>query len=608
MQFGDPTPLVSRIKELNSQLNDIGTEFTLGKNLREQISESYRKVIGRDSKPAAGTTRFFTSDTKWRDESDTVVAKAVITYPLSKLLTQYRNEWKEIASHIGPEWNARAPFPAKEADGEYGGRSRWIAALDKRGHDPENTERLLKFFNYDPSFMKMKGISRPDFSSSALNSCIEDQRSEVLSGICQEVSESINGVIYQQVVELIFQQSLARTKEKYSTNIRNTPFTSALLGKPFLILTGPSGTGKTRTACREAVSLAGDHRCKLVAVGADWTDNRHVLGFLNAITSLPDPSDTTGDGTIPVYETTAILDLILSASGDTGSPYFLILDEMNLSHVERYFADFLSAMELDNKTGALKLHSAGKAVTRGGVIIPGVIDFPGNLFVVGTVNVDETTYMFSPKVLDRATVIEIRADETELKSFLLGTGNSGPASAEANFGISFLEAASVIRNDGDHESVPHLPDTVREEATKHLMELFRIMKHGRFEFGFRTGKEILHSLRAAQFLTGPDEEARSKWIAGGWKSCLDEQILRKILPKLHGSKSRLSPLLGAIATYCETEDFAKAMTHFPVGTGAAKRGATDVIDAAPGKFPNSQKKLREMFRVLNSEQFVSFIC
>jgi hypothetical protein len=390
--------------------------------------------------------------------------------------------------------------------------------------------------------------------------------------------------------------------------VSSTPFTSSLLGKPFLILTGPSGTGKTRTALSEAIGIAGYSRCKLIAVGADWTDNRHVLGFLNPITSLPDPSAEPGAGLLPVYEPTAILDLILAANEEPGAPYFLILDEMNLSHVERYFADFLSAMELSNKTGALKLHSAGKAVTRDSVIIAEAVDFPSNLFVVGTVNVDETTYMFSPKVLDRATVIEIRAGETELHAFLLGDRKATSGAEAADYGVSFLEAAELIRNDLTHEKIPALPVEVRKAAADHLMELFNIMKQGRFEFGFRTGKEILHSLRAAFFLAGPDEAARAAWLSAGWENSLDEQILRKILPKLHGSKSRLSPLLGAIATYCETADSAKAKDHFPVGTSAAKRGAVEAINAAPGKFFQSQAKLQEMFKVLQSEQFVSFIC
>ena len=127
------------------------------------------------------------------------------------------------------------------------------------------------------------------------------------------------------------------------------------------------------------------------------------------------PAD--GGDKVPIYQSTKILDLLLEASLDTNSakPIFLILDEMNLSHVERYFADFLSALE--SRDAGLHLHREGKGKRLprqpGGLAdVPETLRLPRNVFVVGTVNVDETTYMFSPKVLDRANVIEFRVAET----------------------------------------------------------------------------------------------------------------------------------------------------------------------------------------------------
>ena len=93
-----------------------------------------------------------------------------------------------------------------------------------------------------------------------------------------------------------------------------------------------------------------------------------------------------------VYQSTPAYELIKNAEDDSENPYFLILDEMNLSHVERYFADFLSAIESGEE---IPLYGNNDKLT-----------LPDNLFIIGTVNVDETTYMFSPKVLDRANTIE----------------------------------------------------------------------------------------------------------------------------------------------------------------------------------------------------------
>ena len=122
-----------------------------------------------------------------------------------------------------------------------------------------------------------------------------------------------------------------------------------------------------------------DSGYQIVPVGANWTDNTNIIGYYNAITEQ--------------YQSTPTFDLINEASNDFNTPYFLILDEMNLSHVERYFADFLSAIE--SKESIPIFGKSNKSLT-----------LPNNLFIIGTVNVDETTYMFSPKVLDRANTIE----------------------------------------------------------------------------------------------------------------------------------------------------------------------------------------------------------
>lgn len=405
---------------------------------------------------------------------------------------------------------------------------------------------------------------------------------------------------------------LLDAKTMSGTRIPQSTFSKSLLTKPFLILTGPSGTGKTRGAVELAKQVCGIEAHRLVAVGADWSDNRHVLGYLNPLETVTEEADT-----FPIYETTPILDLILHADANPDEPHVLILDEMNLSHVERYFADFLSAMELKDKTDALKLHSAGMARSRTGAEIRGSIDFPSNLFVIGTVNIDETTYMFSPKVLDRANVIEIHTEKTAMENFLKDVKSDDTGEAAKDYRISFLEAARVIQAEGENEHVPTLPISVRDAAAKHLMALFRIMARGRAEFGFRTGKEVKAYLRTAHFLAGPEPADRAAWAKipqnadeknGHWIKALDAQILQKILPKLHGSRTRLAPLLGALATYCATGEEKYAMEHFPEDGAIPKRGLKDAGGAAPLKFPDSYKKLERMIEVLVEEQFVSFIC
>lgn len=137
---------------------------------------------------------------------------------------------------------------------------------------------------------------------------------------------------------------------------------------------------------------------RIIPVGADWTNREPLLGYPNALKPEVKPDN-------------GVLDLIIHANKYETLPHFLLLDEMNLSHVERYFTDFLSVMESNEN---IPLFSEGQ--TENGV--PAKLKFPSNLFIIGTVNIDETTNMFSPKVLDRANTIEFRIRPDEMKNFL----------------------------------------------------------------------------------------------------------------------------------------------------------------------------------------------
>src|SRR3972149_1889437 len=183
-----------------------------------------------------------------------------------------------------------------------------------------------------------------------------------------------------------------------------TRYFLSLKTKPFVILTGISGTGKTKIAqvfaeymCQdEKTPEERERRYAFVPVRPDWMDNRGLLGYYHLLAET--------------YHTTPVLRLLLEAEKYPGKPYFVILDEMNLAKVEQYFSDFLSIMEsrtAGNLQGEpLDLHSVAKAETQDGLLIPQKLCIPPNVYFTGTVNVDESTYMFSPKVLDRANVIE----------------------------------------------------------------------------------------------------------------------------------------------------------------------------------------------------------
>lgn len=263
-------------------------------------------------------------------------------------------------------------------------------------------------------------------------------------------------------------------------------------------------------------------RCyEVVSVGADWTSSEQVLGY-------PDGLDKRR------YVRTRALDLILRAVSEPELPHFLILDEMNLSHVERYFAELLSAVESGEP---VHLHSDkdanGAPATRDGV--PNEVHLPPNLFILGTVNVDETTYMFSPKVLDRANVLEFRVSGSKLKGFL-----ENPAAVE------FIKLDAAGAEHGKQlialaKQPVRLPDAERKMFEAELCLFFEALQSANAEFGFRVAKESASFLQFHRLLSGDDWEFRE---------AMDAQILQKLLPKLHGSRNVLEPVLYTLATLC----------------------------------------------------------
>jgi 5-methylcytosine-specific restriction protein B len=356
-------------------------------------------------------------------------------------------------------------------------------------------------------------------------------------------------------------------------------YTASLATKPFVIFTGLSGSGKTKLVQTFAKWLCkNESQYKVIPVGADWTNREPLLGYPN---SLDDKNYVLPDN--------GALALIIEASENAKDekiedcdPFFLILDEMNLSHVERYFADFLSTMESKDE---IKLYSGDIRTASNGMVIPDRIKLPPNLFIVGTVNIDETTYMFSPKVLDRANTIEFRIDEDDIASFFSKSFNENPLPIDG-LGITYAQEFMKLVN---REHVATSTDSSL------LLSFFEELQKLGAEFGYRTANEIL---RLTQQLDTLGLDAKEQ------ESALDVAVMQKMLPKLHGSRSKLTKVLPVLASFClKGKDVNQAkllLDSFKNERKLTKEQTTEVM------MPLSFTKIARMYINANENGFASY--
>lgn len=386
----------------------------------------------------------------------------------------------------------------------------------------------------------------------------------------------------------------------------NTPITVdsnlllSLASKPFLILTGTSGTGKT-LGVRQLISdinplknIDDNFNSVFVPVEAGWKDSRNLLGYIN-------PFSDTGTR----YESTKVLELILRANSDKYKdyPFFVIFDEMNLSHVEMYFAKFLSLIETSRHKGLKNIPVLNvdelNLLSNSFLNNPHYLSFINearnnnglfitkNIFFIGTVNIDETTYMFSPKVLDRAFVIEknsfkpsnIYNTTPENNKYLTELIHS----QVINFLISSQDYDSNIINsnrsatDTKESSSENINKIYPKPIIDFLDSVYDKMDY--FAFGYRTVEECSRYYTIGKYL---NNIVSIPWLEDD-NSLFDEMLIQKILPKIHGNRKQLSELLKSLIEFCINDNDNSV------------------------KYPKSHKKLKSMQRSLEATGYCSFI-
>ena len=332
------------------------------------------------------------------------------------------------------------------------------------------------------------------------------------------------------------------------------PFITAIKSKPFLLLAGISGTGKSRIvrelarACWEEGSeeykAQKPRNFEMVQVKPNWHDSSELIGYVSRVSGQAE------------YVAGDFLRFIARAWAEKDVPYFLCLDEMNLAPVEQYFAEYLSVVESRKNIGGVVVTDpivpAAKMRGPGGVLIPNIwysklidellsdcpkdkelelksqftndgICLPQNLIVVGTVNMDETTFSFSRKVLDRAMTIEM--NEVNLKGGL----------RKRHEEIGRLGAAELIGTAVEGVDVFEAYHDVCKTTINYLQAVNDKLEGTPFKIAYRTRNEFL--LYVVNNLPYKQENETQEHVI---TRALDEITSMKILSRIEGDETKVS--------------------------------------------------------------------
>ncbi|SHL90401.1 McrB family protein [Hymenobacter psychrotolerans] len=309
-------------------------------------------------------------------------------------------------------------------------------------------------------------------------------------------------------------------------------FYLALCVSPLVVLSGISGTGKSQMPRRFAQLT--DSRFDSVPVKPQWSDNSDLFGY---VPSLNPTHFVKGRFT----------EVVEAAQATPGQLAVVLLDEMNLAAVEHYFSDFLSIMETRRReagtiiTDPLPLELptavAGQPDPYAGLRTLGL---PANVRVVGTANMDETTHLFSPKVLDRAFSIE--SVTPDLTQFPSGEAQPFDATTFARLVPRLLDVSNVVS-----ESEAYVTDAeLLNEIGALLQEASDVLRPAGISFGYRTRRDVclyMHFWRRFDLANILSASA-----------AMDLCFLQKILPKVQGAGEGLGEALRKLREWLLTED------------------------------------------------------
>jgi len=323
-----------------------------------------------------------------------------------------------------------------------------------------------------------------------------------------------------------------------------------------------------------------DNIC-LIPVKSDWSDPSGIMGFYNIIEKQ--------------YHIGPFLKHLLFAIENPDVPFFVILDEMNLSKIEYYLSDVLSVLETRLQDAGtdqiitkekIMLHSASASDDYIATddeyfdYIPAKVSIPLNFYITGTINIDETTYTPSPKVLDRANVIEF--NEVDLEKY---------------FNKVKIEDTSIfVLNEVPDFTKPVVPSSKVSEAlpepikTK-IIKINNILNKYNLHFGYRIASEISQYVsHVDKYMINVDQKILDK--------ALDYQITQKILPKINGTQARIEKAI--IELFNE-------FTEAKIDIENIDPSIVADFDTTTSRYPLAVRKIKNIHSKLSAYGFASSI-
>lgn len=350
----------------------------------------------------------------------------------------------------------------------------------------------------------------------------------------------------------------------------------ALRTKPFLILGGVSGTGKSQLPIL-AASFTGAIS-ELVPVRPDWTDSSDILGYVDLNSGI---------------RTGPLLRIASEASRNPSQQYVCIIDEMNLARVEHYFAEVLSRIEESRATNSRDVRLFNHPLSKKEDQHWAEVCLPANLAIVGTVNMDESTHGFSKKVIDRAFTLEfseIDLSNWEFNNAAITKSNSWP--------ISAWQPRAVRPG-----AIPDLSDSERADVLRvveHLQELNQILKQAQLQLAYRSRDEIIMFVLHAKDLIDLFVTAKGDSV-----DPLDLAFQMKVLPRVAGGSGAIRRLVIQLlgwstsgAIFRSEEEATDTLSEWVAS------GRTDAIASA--KFPRTAARLCLMWERILNEGFTSY--